>query len=59
MENKEQVKIGDVVYLKSGGQPLTISAISNEEANCYWMNGNEIKYYRVPVAVLTKVKPKN
>lgn len=43
MENKEQVKIGDVVYLKSGGQPLTISAISNEEANCYWMNGNEIK----------------
>lgn len=45
---------GDVVTLKSGGQLLTVAAVSDENVQCIWI-GEEGDFFRetVPVAVLT------
>jgi uncharacterized protein YodC (DUF2158 family) len=44
---------GTVVMLKSGGQPMTVVAASEEEAECIWI-GEEGEYFRhaIPVAAL-------
>ena len=31
------LKAGDVVILKSGGQPLTVAAIDGDNAECLWI----------------------
>jgi uncharacterized protein YodC (DUF2158 family) len=59
MENKDQLKAGDVVYLKSGSHGMTISSITNNEASCYWVAVEEVKYSMIPLSVLTKEEPKN
>jgi uncharacterized protein YodC (DUF2158 family) len=44
---------GNVVMLKSGGQPMTVVAASEEEAECIWI-GEEGEFFRhaIPVAAL-------
>jgi uncharacterized protein YodC (DUF2158 family) len=44
---------GDVVMLKSGGQPLTVASITEEEAVCLWI-GEEGDLFReaIPLVAL-------
>ena len=44
---------GDVVMLKSGGHPLTVAEVDEEEVSCVWM-GDQGDLYRetLPLAVL-------
>lgn len=44
---------GDIVTLKSGGQPLTVTAIADDEATCIWL-GEEGDLFReaIPLVAL-------
>ena len=47
-------KPGDVVFLKSGGQPMTVAAVDEDNIECLWI-GEEGELFRetVPAIVLT------
>ncbi|WP_375305344.1 DUF2158 domain-containing protein [Bradyrhizobium sp. A11] len=51
------LKAGDVVMLKSGGQPLTVAEVKESDALCLWM-GMEGELFRetLPLAVLVQVE---
>ena len=46
---------GDVVFLKSGGQAMTVVSIDEENAECVWI-GDEGDFFRetLPAIALTK-----
>jgi uncharacterized protein YodC (DUF2158 family) len=46
---------GDVVFLKSGGQSLTVATVDDDNLECIWM-GEEGELFRetLPSVVLTK-----
>ncbi len=48
-----KLKPGDVVMLKSGGQPLTVAEVGDDGAACFWM-GSEGELFRetLPLVVL-------
>ena len=50
------LKAGDIVMLKSGGQPMTVADVKEDEVLCVWM-GMEGDLYReeLPLAVLEQV----
>jgi uncharacterized protein YodC (DUF2158 family) len=50
-----ELKAGDVVMLKSGGQPLTVVEVKEDDVLCLWM-GMEGNLYRetLPLAVLDR-----
>jgi uncharacterized protein YodC (DUF2158 family) len=52
-----ELKAGDVVMLKSGGQPLTVAEVKDDEVLCLWM-GMEGDLFRetLPLAVLVQVE---
>ena len=52
-----ELKTGDVVMLKSGGQPLTVAEIKENEVLCLWM-GMEGDLFRetLPLATLIQVE---
>jgi uncharacterized protein YodC (DUF2158 family) len=45
---------GDVVFLKSGGQSMTVAAINDESVECIWL-GEEGELFRqeIPAVALT------
>jgi uncharacterized protein YodC (DUF2158 family) len=45
---------GDVVFLKSGGQSMTVAAVSEENVECIWL-GEEGDLFReaIPAVALT------
>jgi uncharacterized protein YodC (DUF2158 family) len=45
---------GDVVFLKSGGQPMTVAAVDEDSVECVWI-GEEGELFRetVPSVTLT------
>jgi uncharacterized protein YodC (DUF2158 family) len=47
-------KPGDVVFLKSGGQPMTVAAVDEDNIECLWI-GEEGELFRetIPSIVLT------
>ena len=51
-----ELKAGDIVMLKSGGQPMTVADVKEDEVLCLWM-GMEGDLYReeLPLAVLDQV----
>ena len=51
------LKAGDIVMLKSGGQPMTVADVKKDGALCLWM-GMEGDLYReeLPLAVLEQVE---
>ncbi|MCP3459905.1 DUF2158 domain-containing protein [Bradyrhizobium sp. CCGUVB23] len=53
-----ELKAGDVVMLKSGGQPLTVVDVKEEDVLCLWM-GMEGNLFRetLPLAVLEQAGP--
>lgn len=52
-----ELKAGDVVMLKSGGQPLTVAEVKGNEVLCLWM-GMEGDLFRetLPLAALVQVE---
>ncbi|AND87980.1 uncharacterized protein YodC (DUF2158 family) [Bradyrhizobium diazoefficiens] len=48
-----ELKAGDIVMLKSGGQPLTVAEVKGDDVICLWM-GVEGDLFRetLPLAVL-------
>jgi uncharacterized protein YodC (DUF2158 family) len=52
-----ELKAGDIVMLKSGGQPLTVAEVKQDEVLCLWM-GMEGDLFRetLPLAVLVQVE---
>ncbi|MFT4120224.1 YodC family protein [Bradyrhizobium sp.] len=52
-----ELKAGDVVMLKSGGQPLTVAEVKGDDILCLWM-GMEGDLFRetLPLATLIQVE---
>lgn len=52
-----QLKAGDVVVLKSGGQPLTVAEVNDQNIECVWI-GEEGELFRetLPAVVLELVE---
>lgn len=52
-----ELKAGDIVMLKSGGQPLTVAEVKGDDAVCIWM-GVEGDLFRetLPLAVLEQLE---
>ncbi|RTE89792.1 MULTISPECIES: DUF2158 domain-containing protein [Bradyrhizobium] len=52
-----ELKAGDLVMLKSGGQPLTVAEVKENDVLCLWM-GMEGDLFRetLPLAVLVQVE---
>jgi uncharacterized protein YodC (DUF2158 family) len=50
-----ELKPGDVVTLKSGGHPLTVVEVNEDEVSCLWMGGDgELFRETLPLAVLER-----
>jgi len=47
-----ELKAGDVVMLKSGGQPLTVADVKEDEVLCLWM-GMEGDLFREKLPLAT------
>jgi uncharacterized protein YodC (DUF2158 family) len=52
-----ELKTGDVVMLKSGGQPLTVAEVKGDDIVCLWM-GSEGDLFRetLPLATLEQLE---
>ncbi len=52
-----ELKAGDIVMLKSGGQPLTVANVKGDDVTCLWM-GAEGDLFRetLPLAVLERLE---
>ncbi|MCP3441878.1 MULTISPECIES: YodC family protein [unclassified Bradyrhizobium] len=52
-----ELKAGDIVMLKSGGQPLTVAEVKGDDVLCLWM-GMEGDLFRetLPLATLIQVE---
>ena len=52
-----ELKAGDVVMLKSGGQPLTVAEVKGDDILCLWM-GSEGDLFRetLPLAALDRLE---
>ncbi|MCK1651693.1 DUF2158 domain-containing protein [Bradyrhizobium sp. 149] len=52
-----ELKAGDIVMLKSGGQPLTVADVKGDDVLCLWM-GAEGDLFRetLPRAVLEQLE---
>jgi len=52
-----ELKAGDIVMLKSGGQPLTVAEVKGDDVLCLWM-GVEGDLFRetLPLAVLEQLE---
>jgi uncharacterized protein YodC (DUF2158 family) len=52
-----ELKAGDIVMLKSGGQPLTVADVKGDDVLCLWM-GAEGDLFRetLPLAVLEQLE---
>ena len=52
-----ELKPGDVVMLKSGGQPLTVAEVKGDDILCLWM-GSEGDLFRetLPLAALDRLE---
>ena len=52
-----ELKAGDIVMLKSGGQPLTVAEVKGDDVLCFWM-GVEGDLFRetLPLAVLEQLE---
>jgi len=60
-ENNSQFSIGDVVYLKSGGPPMTINSFYDQtlygDVGCVWFDYSELKHLCTHSNCLTLEKP--
>ncbi|QQN65862.1 DUF2158 domain-containing protein [Bradyrhizobium diazoefficiens] len=50
-----ELKAGDIVMLKSGGQPLTVAEVKGDDVLCLWM-GMEGDLFRETLPLVTLVQ---
>lgn len=48
----DDLKAGDVVILKSGGQPLTVAEVHDQSVECIWI-GEEGELFRETLPAIT------
>ena len=55
----EEIKIGDVVRLKSGGPAMTVTNMAQNGVNCYWWSPTKESYihFIFPPILLTHANP--
>jgi len=52
-----ELKPGDVVTLKSGGHPLTVAEVNEDEVSCLWMGvDGDLFRETLPLAVLERLE---
>lgn len=56
------IKVGDVVRLKSGGKDMTVTEINGDACLCHWFESNEYQWQKLgrawfPAAALIMVEP--
>lgn len=56
---KEEIKAGDIVYLKSGGPKMTVVStyVDDSMAECAWFDQNRAEGASFPMEALTKKDP--
>lgn len=56
---KEEIKAGDIVYLKSGGPKMTVVStyVDDSMAECAWFDQNKAEGASFPMEALTKKDP--
>jgi uncharacterized protein YodC (DUF2158 family) len=50
-----ELKAGDIVMLKSGGQPLTVAEVKGDDVLCLWM-GMEGDLFRETLPLVTLIQ---
>ena len=50
----DEIKVGDVVMLKSAGPAMVVATITEGIAHCNWFDDKTQKFGSFPVATLTK-----
>ncbi|WP_081408887.1 YodC family protein [Acinetobacter proteolyticus] len=48
------IQAGDVVKLKSGSPPMTVSVAGQTKAVCVWYENGEVKTSQIEITALTK-----
>ncbi len=61
MNEEKKPEIGDVVYLNSGGPPMTVTIVAEETVQCSWVGDPCIPPMRAEfkIACVTKVNPRH
>ena len=54
MKNNEDISIGDIVYLTSGGPPMSVKKIKDDQVIVIQGNGAQ---HLFPLPCVTKIKP--
>lgn len=52
----EQIKVGDVVQLKSGSAKMTVEEIGDAGVSCVWFEGTQPQRGEFPVVTLKKAE---
>lgn len=53
----DDLKVGDIVEMKSGSIPMTIIAINGDKAICQWSNNGQPQQGEFNLVGLTKFTP--
>lgn len=57
MRNPENIKQGDIVYLKSGSPAMIVDEAKEINCICFYFSNGEIKSIKLSYASITKTKP--
>ena len=49
MKETPELKVGDIVKLKSGGPEMTVVNVSGDKVECVWFNVDDEDYWRGPI----------
>jgi uncharacterized protein YodC (DUF2158 family) len=56
----DQLQVGDIVKLKSGGPDMTVESFDDSivgmYVNCVWFDGSEVKRNRFPTAAVESAR---
>ena len=50
----EELKVGDVVILNSGGPNMLVKSIKKDKATCVWVREEKLDKCKFPIVCLTK-----
>ena len=53
----DEIKVGDIVWLRSGGPAMTVDNKFENEVICVWFEGTKITCYPFRPHSLTKTEP--
>lgn len=53
----EEIKAGDTVQLKSGGEFMTVESVDEYGANCVWFESKKVQRHTFETVALKKASP--